>query len=108
MGVVDGSYSARLRWCNLSPYHAILISTLAGPFVLRSLCLRVILFAMTPHADHEILTVGEIAALLRVHPSTIYRLLKTGEIPAFKLGADWRFDAAAVRVWWQGKIGGVK
>jgi hypothetical protein len=33
----------------------------------------------------------EIAALLRVYPSTIYRLIrKSSGVAAFKLGSDWR------------------
>jgi excisionase family DNA binding protein len=43
------------------------------------------------HTAHEILTVSALAEYLRCHPSSIYRLLKAGAIPAFKLGADWRF-----------------
>jgi predicted DNA-binding transcriptional regulator AlpA len=33
----------------------------------------------------QVLTVDEIAAYLRVHQSTIYRLLKGGRLPAFRL-----------------------
>ena len=38
-----------------------------------------------------VLTLEEVANYLRVHPSTIYRMLKRQEIPAFKVGSDWRF-----------------
>ncbi len=31
-----------------------------------------------------VLTLEEVASYLRVHPSTIYRMLKRHEIPAFK------------------------
>jgi excisionase family DNA binding protein len=41
--------------------------------------------------DHQILTVKEVSELLRVNPSTVYRLTKEGRIPAFKIGTDWRF-----------------
>lgn len=41
--------------------------------------------------DHEILTMKEICDLLKVHPSTIYKLIKQGEIPAFRIGSEWRF-----------------
>jgi excisionase family DNA binding protein len=47
----------------------------------------------------EIMTVETLAQYLRCHPSTIYRLLKRGEIPAFKLGSDWRFFKAAIDEW---------
>lgn len=39
----------------------------------------------------DLLTVEEAAALLRVHKSTIYRLLKAQRLPgAFRVGSDWR------------------
>jgi excisionase family DNA binding protein len=41
--------------------------------------------------DYEILTMKEICDLLKIHPSTIYKLVKQGEIPAFRIGSEWRF-----------------
>jgi excisionase family DNA binding protein len=38
----------------------------------------------------RLLTVGEIADYLRVNPTTIYRRLKRQELPAFKVGGNWR------------------
>jgi excisionase family DNA binding protein len=46
-----------------------------------------------------ILTVGEVAEFLRVHRSTIYRLLKHGRIPAFRVGSDWRFNLDTIDRW---------
>ena len=43
------------------------------------------------HVATRVLTVSELADYLRVHPSTIFRLLKRKELPAFKVGGDWRF-----------------
>ena len=37
----------------------------------------------------EVLRLTEVAEYLRVHPSTIYRLLRRKELPAFKVGSDW-------------------
>lgn len=48
---------------------------------------------------NKVLTVGELAEYLKVHPSTIYRLLKNGEIPAFKVGSDWRFNTESIDNW---------
>jgi excisionase family DNA binding protein len=36
-----------------------------------------------------VLTVEEVARYLHVHKSTIYRLLRQKELPAFKVGSDW-------------------
>jgi excisionase family DNA binding protein len=46
-----------------------------------------------------VLTLEEVAQFLRVHPSTVYRLLRKHGIPAFKVGADWRFNEASVEKW---------
>jgi excisionase family DNA binding protein len=53
---------------------------------------------MVPGAD-EILTVSMVARYLRCHPATIYRLLKLGQIPAFKIGSDWRFQKSVIERW---------
>lgn len=47
----------------------------------------------------KVLTVKELSEYLRVHPSTIYRLLKRGQLPGFKLGSDWRFNIEAIDRW---------
>jgi excisionase family DNA binding protein len=46
-----------------------------------------------------IMTVNEIAQYLRVHATTIYRLLKENRVPAFRVGSDWRFSRRAVDRW---------
>jgi excisionase family DNA binding protein len=46
-----------------------------------------------------ILTLGEVAELLRVKPATIYRLLRKRIIPAFKMGKEWRFTQESVDLW---------
>jgi excisionase family DNA binding protein len=51
-------------------------------------------------ADQPVtLTVNELAGYLKVHPSTVYRLLKTGELPAFRVGSDWRFRLEEIDRW---------
>lgn len=44
-------------------------------------------------ADVTLLTVKEVAAVLRVSPQTVYLMVKRGELPAFRVGSQWRFDA---------------
>jgi excisionase family DNA binding protein len=48
--------------------------------------------------DAEIMTLEEVAAYLRCSPYTIYRLLKSGELPGFKVGA-WRFSRSVLDAW---------
>jgi excisionase family DNA binding protein len=45
----------------------------------------------------RVLTVRELAAFLRVHQTTVYRLLREQKLPAFRIGADWRFTAKIER-----------
>ena len=47
----------------------------------------------------KVLTVNELAAYLRIHRSTIYRLLKKGQLPGFKIGSDWRFNVEVIDEW---------
>jgi excisionase family DNA binding protein len=45
-----------------------------------------------------LLTTAEVAALLRVHPKHVYRLLRRG-LPARRVGGEWRFSRADVLSW---------
>lgn len=47
----------------------------------------------------KVLTVQEVSNYLRVHPSTIYRMLKKNKLPAFRVGSDWRFTVEAIDKW---------
>jgi excisionase family DNA binding protein len=53
--------------------------------------------------DAEVLTLPEVAVYLRCSPSTIYRLLKTGELHGFKVGA-WRFSRAVLDAWMRERV----
>jgi excisionase family DNA binding protein len=46
-----------------------------------------------------VLTVREVAEYLRVHQTTIYRLLKEQKLPAFRVGSDWRFNREMIDRW---------
>jgi len=56
----------------------------------------------------NVLTVREVSDYLRVHPATIYRLLKLHQIPAFKVGSDWRFNLESLDRWCLGSEKGAK
>jgi excisionase family DNA binding protein len=49
----------------------------------------------------EVMTVKELADYLRVHPTTVYRLLRTRQLPGFRVGSEWRFNRAAIEQWQQ-------
>jgi len=38
----------------------------------------------------RMLTIDEVAALMRVHRNTVYRWCRSGRLPAAKVGKDWR------------------
>ena len=40
------------------------------------------------------LTTEDVLAYLNVTPRTIYRLIRTGELPAIRIGRQWRFRRA--------------
>jgi excisionase family DNA binding protein len=54
-------------------------------------------------SQDKIYTIKELSDRLRVHPTTIYRLLRRGELPAFRVGSNWRFSRAALEQWENGR-----
>lgn len=47
----------------------------------------------------EILTLPEIAQLLKVAEKTVYTMAQKGELPAFKVRGQWRFKRADLDQW---------
>ncbi len=47
----------------------------------------------------KVLTVRELATYLRVHSSTIYSMLRKRQLPAFRVGSDWRFTVDQIDRW---------
>ena len=54
-----------------------------------------------PAPHPSVMTVMELSEYLRVHRTTIYRLLETGKIPHFRIGSDYRFQRDAIDEWCQ-------
>ena len=48
----------------------------------------------------------EAAQLLRIHPKTLQRMARNGEIPAMQIGKLWRFSPSALSLWQQEKLAG--
>ena len=48
----------------------------------------------------------EAAQLLRIHPKTLQRMARKGEIPAMQIGKLWRFSPSALLLWQQEKLAG--
>ena len=47
----------------------------------------------------EVMTIKDVADFLDVHPMTIYKYVKEGKIPAFKVGTNWRIRRNSIRRW---------
>jgi len=45
------------------------------------------------------LTTEEVLSCLKVNPRTIYRLIKSGELPAVRIGRQWRFRRSDLDSW---------
>jgi excisionase family DNA binding protein len=53
----------------------------------------------TKYSMPRVMTVKDLSEYLRVHPSTVYKLLRRREVPAFRIGSDWRFNAEVINRW---------
>jgi excisionase family DNA binding protein len=62
--------------------------------------------AHQPEFKPAVMTVREVADYLQIHPTTLYRILNRGEIPAFRVGSDWRFSREAIDRWSMGQTAG--
>jgi len=49
--------------------------------------------------NERTLTIKELAKYLNVTERTIYNLLERGELPGFKVGANWRFRREDIDKW---------
>ena len=47
----------------------------------------------------QLLSVAQVAEYLNVDKFTIYRLVADGQIPAFKVGNQWRFKKKLIEGW---------
>jgi len=46
-----------------------------------------------------IMTPYEVADYLRIHYTTLYKMIRRGEIPVFKMGSDYRFRRDELEKW---------
>jgi excisionase family DNA binding protein len=49
------------------------------------------------------LTSEEAARLLNIHPKTLQRMARRGQVPAHRIGDLWRFRASELDAWFRGK-----
>jgi len=53
--------------------------------------------------ETDVINAREAAVFLKAHVETIRRMARRGEIPAFKVGKDWRFHKNALQTWSDGQ-----
>src|SRR6266568_1837896 len=53
----------------------------------------------TPRMTDEILTVPEVAKLLKVADKTVYTMAQNAELPCFKVRGQWRFRREDIDRW---------
>lgn len=51
----------------------------------------------------RLLDSSEAASLLRIHPKTLQRMARNGEIAGIQIGRLWRFRASVLNSWLTGK-----
>ena len=56
-------------------------------------------------ADDEILTIREVAALLKIGEKTAYTMAQSGELPGFKVRGQWRFRRSDIDEWIHRRVG---
>ena len=44
----------------------------------------------------------ELAGYLRVHQTTVYRLIREQKLPAFRVSSNWRFNREEIERWMMG------
>ncbi len=53
----------------------------------------------------EILTIREVAALLKIGEKTAYTMAQSGELPGFKVRGQWRFRRSDIDSWIHERVG---
>ena len=55
-------------------------------------------------ADDSILTIREVADLLKIGEKTTYTMAQRQELPGFKVGGQWRFRRADIDRWIEARV----
>ena len=54
---------------------------------------------MTTEQAASIMTIDDVSVYLQLHPLTVRRLARAGEIPAMKIGRQWRVQRELLDRW---------
>lgn len=53
--------------------------------------------------EQQLLTVSELCKWLRLSPTTVYRMVEEGDLPAMRWRRGYRFDKEAIEKWLEEK-----
>ena len=62
--------------------------------------------AAVPPSIEQLIDTDEAAAVLKIHPKTLQRLARNGEIAGIQIGKLWRFRASELDRWISARIAG--
>jgi excisionase family DNA binding protein len=54
---------------------------------------------MNAFPELKLLTLSEAAAILQISKRTLLRMIQQGDVPAFKVGGQWRIRESQFRKW---------
>jgi excisionase family DNA binding protein len=49
--------------------------------------------------SEDVLTIREVADLLKINEKTVYKLAAAAKIPGVKVGGSWRFERTTLSAW---------
>lgn len=49
--------------------------------------------------ENEIMTMKQLSQHLQISQRSIHRMIKRGDIPAFKVASRWRFERGRIKEW---------
>lgn len=59
---------------------------------------------MVENGITEMLTAHDVQGMLQIDRSTVYRMAEAGQLPAMKVGKQWRFPSDQFHIWFQAQV----
>ena len=75
----------------------------AGPYVILSSPTSDV-FPLSEYRHQRLLDSVEAAAVLGIHPKTLQRMARSGEIRVIRVGKLWRFRCSEIDMWIERKL----
>jgi excisionase family DNA binding protein len=93
---------------SVSPALPFLKQPVRGEFLLASALRFRLAEAFSMELENiRLLTLSEAANLLQISTRTLQRMIRKGELPAFKVGGQWRVRETQLRQWVESREGSI-